>query len=216
MQLSDLQRSARRHFWIKLVGHSLAIPAFLAVYLLVGANPMFPVTVMPTLAIDRWAPLLPWSVWIYFSLWVYICLPAIFMPSKRELWLYFLGALLMAVVGLTIFVFWPTATPHHLKDWTGYPATLTFMKAEELSRNACPSLHVSYAVWTALWLHHLLRRAGAGKRWLIGNIVWAVVIIISTMTTKQHVIIDLFAGSLFGGLIFTINRYWVRRDGCLG
>lgn len=203
--------TARRHFWLKMVGHCLAIPGFLAVYLLVGANPMFPVTLMPALALDEWTPLWPWTVWIYFSLWVYICLPAMFMGEKRELWLYFLGALLMAVVGLTIFLYWPTATAYQLQDWSGYPATLTFMKDEDYSRNACPSLHVAYAVWTALWLRLLLRRAGAGSGWQIGNVLWAVLIILSTLTTKQHVVIDLAAGATLGGLIFAINRYWVRR-----
>jgi len=212
MLWETVKRNAPRHTWTKLFGHTLAISAFFAVYLTVAAHPQFPVTEMPRLAVDAWAPLMPWSVWIYFSLWVYICLPAVFMGARRQLLDYFLGGLLMAVIGIIIFIFWPTSMPDNIRDWSDYPATLRFMKAEELSRNACPSLHVSYAVFAALWLHSLLRRAGAGRLWLAFNGLWATTIVLSTLTTRQHVVIDVFFGALLGVLIFAINRCWVRRD----
>ncbi|GHB93815.1 hypothetical protein GCM10007047_06700 [Cerasicoccus arenae] len=167
---------------------------------------------MPVFAPDRWAPLLPWTVWVYFSLWVYICLPSTLIESKGLLKQYFRGAFWMAAIGIAIFIVFPTSTPQWTADWAGYPGTLTFMKDAELSRNACPSLHVSFALFTALWLDWLLRRIRATAPWRWGNALWAAAIIVTTLTTKQHVFIDVVFGVLLGGAIFAVNMYWVWRD----
>lgn len=211
MLREKIKQCAPSHLWTKFFGHTLAIASFFIAYFWVAAHPLFPVTEIPATAVDRWVPLWPWTVWIYFSLWVYICLPATLMRTRRLLWQYFLGAFWIAVIGIGIFIVWPSSTPQWTPDWAAYPGSLTFMKNEELSRNACPSLHVSYAVFTVFWLEWLLRRVNAGRAWRAGNLLWALAIIVATLTTKQHVFLDVIAGAVFGGLIFAINIVWVRR-----
>ena len=56
------------HFWLKAIGSTLSISAFFVAYFYVMNHPVFPVRVMPILGPDRWIPVLPWTVWIYFSL----------------------------------------------------------------------------------------------------------------------------------------------------
>lgn len=206
-----LQDGFAHQTWIKAIGHTVAITVFFMAYFHVAENPMFEVTTMPSLPLDDWTPLIASSVWIYFSLWVYICLPASLMTTGVLLWQYFLGSLVLAVAGLWIFLLWPTQTPDWPVDWSQQPAAIRFLKNEDLSRNACPSLHVAYALFAGCWLDMMLRRVRAGRGWRWGNVFWALAIIISTLTTKQHVVIDLVFGALLGGLIFAVNRNWVRR-----
>jgi membrane-associated phospholipid phosphatase len=67
--------------------------------------------------------------------------------------------------------------------------------------NACPSLHVATAAFTALWVEHVLRRIGA-PRWLRAcNGLWVGAIVWSTMATKQHVAWDV-AGGLLLAVVF--------------
>ncbi|WP_309384966.1 phosphatase PAP2 family protein [Cerasicoccus frondis] len=201
------------HQWLKLVGHTVAISSFMFVYLYVMQHPIFPVKIMPAMPPDDWTPLLPWTTWVYFSLWIYICMPSVLMASRAALWNYFLGALLMAVIGLGIFVGYPTASPTWDVDWSQYPAWIAFLKGESMSGNACPSMHVSYTVLAMLWSCAMLRTVKA-QAWLHAvNFLWGLAIILSTMTTKQHVFIDVVIGALLGVMIFAVNMYCVRRTG---
>ncbi|WP_269539529.1 phosphatase PAP2 family protein [Cerasicoccus fimbriatus] len=198
--------------WWKSIGETLAITTFMVVYIWVMRNPLFPVRVVPVTMPDLWTPLLPWTAWIYFSLWVYICLPTTLMGTKAVLRHYFLGALLMAIVGLGVFVGYPTAAPLWDVDWSQYPGWFSFLKTEELSGNACPSMHVSYTVFACLWSATLLRVVKAASWVHVVNVLWALAILVSTMTTRQHVFIDVAFGTLLGSLIFAINMYCVRRE----
>ncbi len=210
MSMSWKQRLVA-HFWLKAIGETMAITLFMVVYFYVMRNPLFPVRVMPLMTPDHWAPLLPWTTWVYFSLWIYICIPTVFMGARQVLWNYFLGALLMAIIGLGVFVGYPTMAPPFDIDWDQYPAWLSFMKGEEMAGNACPSMHVSYTVLAALWTTWMLRVV-KGPGWLHAlNIVWGLAIVVSTMTTKQHVFIDVALGVLLGVMVFAINMYCVRR-----
>jgi len=75
---------------------------------------------------------------------------------------------------------------------------LARLQSVDGSGNACPSLHVAFAVFSALELDRILRRMGAhglarGLSW-----GWCAGILYSTLATRQHVAIDLFAGAALG------------------
>jgi hypothetical protein len=198
-------------FWWKAVGATVAISVFFVAYFYVMYHPVFPVRVMPVLPADAWVAVLPWSVWIYFSLWVYICMPLTLMANRRALWHYFLGAFLLAVLGMTIFLIFPTAVPDLPIDWSQYPRTLSFLKSSAVTGNACPSLHVAYSVFAAFWLAVMLCRIGVARIWHLGNVVWCLAILFSTLSTKQHVLLDLIVGAPLGALAFGLNFRWVRK-----
>jgi len=81
----------------------------------------------------------------------------------------------------------------------------------DASGNACPSLHVATAVFSAIWLHHLLRRFGAPPWILIANWVWCSGIVYSALATRQHVAVDVLAGLVLGVLAATLSlRHRVR------
>ena len=70
----------------------------------------------------------------------------------------------------------------------------------DASGNACPSLHVATAIFSGIWLHHLLRRFDAPLWMLIFNWTWCIGIIYSTLATRQHVAVDVLAGLVLGVL----------------
>jgi hypothetical protein len=72
------------------------------------------------------------------------------------------------------------------------------LKGVDAAQNACPSLHVTFAVYSGIWLDRLVRslpHAGI-IRWL--NAAWWIGIVYSTISTRQHVAIDAYAGLLLG------------------
>jgi len=141
----------------------------------------------------------PQTLPLYLSLWVYVSLPPALLATRRELYGYGLSITATCISGLLIFYFWPTVVPAAHIDWSQYP-DMDFLKNMDASGNACPSLHVTTAVFSGIWLHHLLRRFGAPLWILIVNSGWCIGIVYSTMATRQHVVLDVLAGLALGVL----------------
>jgi membrane-associated phospholipid phosphatase len=72
------------------------------------------------------------------------------------------------------------------------------LQGVDAAGNACPSLHVATAMFSAVCLDALLRRLSVpmALRWL--NAGWFLAIAYSTLAVKQHVVVDVLAGSLLG------------------
>lgn len=201
----DAVRRARTHLWLKAFGIPGCIALFFVAYFLLLYFPLFPVTVMPVTALDRWIRFQPWAIVMYFSLWIYISLPPTLLGEKRELVAYFYAVLGLSLSAMLVFIFWPTATPVAYVDWARYPE-FGFLKSASLARNAFPSLHAGFAVFSGLWLARLLRGMRAPAFMQIANALWALAILYSTIATRQHVSLDIYAGSVLGVLTYVVHR----------
>lgn len=191
-------RERLRSLWkIKLIATPLLMTAFFVAYFLVLKAPLFSVTVMPLTAVDDLVVFSPLALPVYLSLWIYVQLVLVLVADRRELFVYGQAVIGLAVVGLGIFLVYPTAVPVPQIDWTEYPAFL-FLKTVDATGNACPSLHVAFAVFTAMWLHRILRVMGDRGAFRLTSWVWCVGIVYSTLATKQHVALDVFAGAGLG------------------
>ena len=182
----------RARFWLKAVGITAYMWLFFAAYFYLLRQPSGPVTTMPLSAVDHWVGFQPWALWPYFSLWLYVTLPPGLLTTPRELLRYgaWIGALLVA--GLACFMWWPSAVPHlpvH-SDFPGYG----LLRGVDAAGNACPSLHVASASFSALWLDHLLRELRGRASLRLVNALWFGLIVWSTLATKQHVWWDAVAG----------------------
>lgn len=211
MNWKEIRERFKSHCLLKGIGSTVAISAFFVCYFMILQNPVLPVRMVPVLRLDEWIPVLPWSVWIYFSLWVYICLPQSLMREVRPMGHYLSGSVLLAMLGLLIFLGYPTAVPDWDIDWSSY-SFIAFLKETDASGNALPSLHVAFALFSGLWLAGLLKRLGAHPVWHWGNGIWCAAIVASTMTTKQHVLWDVLSGALLGSVVFVANRWWLTRS----
>lgn len=187
----------RKHVYLKSTGTTLFIGLFFGAYFYLLKDPAYPATVMPITFLDHLIAFQPRALPMYISLWVYVSLPPALLATRRELYGYGMAMAGTCSVALAVFYFWPTVVPAADIDWTQY-SDLDFLKSLDASGNACPSLHVTTAVFSAIWLHHLLRRFAVPQWILIFNWAWCIAIIYSTMATRQHVAVDVEAGLVLG------------------
>ena len=195
-------------FWpLKMIGTTLGMTGFFLAYFWVLRHPLSSPVVMPVTSIDRWIGFCPVALPLYVSLWVYVSLAPALLNTRRELFFIGMAALAMSVIGLGIFLFRPTAVPPAAIDWTHHSA-FAFLKTVDASGNACPSLHVAFALLAAVWIARVLRQTGAGLLPRALNWSWCVGIFYSTVATGQHVVFDVLAGVALGGVIAVVS---VRR-----
>ncbi|HEX2862650.1 MAG TPA: phosphatase PAP2 family protein [Lacunisphaera sp.] len=198
-------------FWVpKMLGTTLGMTAFFIGYFWVLAHPQGPVTVMPLTFADRLIGFQPAALPLYLSLWFYVSLAPALVVDRRELLSYGAATAGLSLLGLGIFFLWPTAVPPAGIDWSLHPA-FTFLKAADASGNACPSLHVAFSVFTAIWFARLLRELGAGPAARFLNWLWCGGILYSTVATRQHVALDVVAGGILGALVALAHLRWLRK-----
>lgn len=200
----------RSHWLLKMLGTTGYITTFMCVYFWLLRHPAYPVTIMPLTSLDRLIGFQPWSLIPYATLWLYISLVPALLHLRREMAPYLGAVTLLSLIGFAIFYLWPTAVPRTGIDWTRHPS-IEFLKTVDTSGNACPSLHVAFAVLTALWLHRLLTQMGAPLLLRLLNICWCAVIAWSTLATKQHVAVDLESGVVLGLAVAVLHLYVLPR-----
>ena len=188
-----------KHVFLKSIGTTLFISLFFSAYFYLLKDPAYPITVMPFTWLDRLIGFQPLAMPLYISLWVYVSLPPTLLATRRELYGYGIAMAGTCLAGLIVFYFWPTVVPAAHIDWTQYPG-VAFLKNRDAPGNAFPSLHVATAIFSGIWLHHLLRRFGAPRWVLMLNGIWCIGIIYSTLATRQHVAVDAGAGIVLGGV----------------
>ena len=189
-----------RSAWLlKMLGITIGITVFMVVYFTLLRHPAFPVTLMPTLELDRIIAFEPASAYLYASLWLYVGIAPAFLEFEK-LPRYLASVVIVSLLGFSAFYFWPTAVPSLGSDWSAYPA-LAFLKNVDASGNACPSLHAAFAVLTAFWVHGLLGRLSSPSWTQILNGAWCLGILYSTLATRQHVTLDLLAGAALGAVV---------------
>ncbi len=207
----ELRARLIAHWRLKLVGTTAIMSGFFWAYFQVLNHPQYPVTWMPLTALDWAVPFQPAALALYVSLWIYVPLAPALLLERRELWSYAIATVGLAAIGLGIFYRWPTAVPRPEIDWSLH-AGFGLLKGVDASGNACPSLHVAFAVLTAIWLERILRAMG-GRWWVRAlNAAWSAGIVYSTLATRQHVALDVYAGAALGGGVAALQG-WVMRRG---
>ena len=152
----------------------------------------FPELPLPRLQIDRQIPYLSWTIIIYLSYYPLMVLPMLLCKDEDVFSKMFRGYAWILALSTIFFFFFPTricrANIPMAKDFfTQYPCRLILSLDTEY--NACPSLHVACSLigaFTYLW---------HGKYWPgLLFLPWAILVIISTLTIKQHLFIDVVGG----------------------
>lgn len=200
------------HWLLKSIGTAAYMSVFFIAYFQLMRHPSSSVTVMPVTAIDELVPFQPSALIPYFSLWLYVSLPAALILDRRELIGYGWWLAGMCVAGLACFYFWPTTVLLPIAEWSKHPS-FGILQGVDAAANACPSMHVAAAMFSACWLNHNLRDMGAPPKVRLFNWLWLIAIAYSTMAIKQHVFIDVIAG-LALALVFalpSLKYRWSRR-----
>lgn len=153
---------------------------------------------LPLTTLDRVIPFWPVSGVLYFAAFVFLLLTFIALWAERERAMRFLYACLFAqLVGMLCFLLWPTTYPRQLyppPSSTGAlgAALVAWCRSHDRAVNCLPSLHVSTVMICILALR--------GSRWFLPALLAAVPLALSTLTFKQHYVLDVMAGAALGGL----------------
>jgi membrane-associated phospholipid phosphatase len=140
---------------------------------------------------DRLVPLRPRSLWLYLS-FVPFCLAAIHDVRSIPRMVRMMACLVLAtLVSYRSFLRFPSSYPRPDVDVDDprLAGAWRTLRAMDLPGNTFPSVHVGHAFLLALMLAHELPEEEAEAR-----ILWAILISLSTLTTKQHYVVDLAGG----------------------
>ena len=207
-------RGAERlmHLWFfKATGTAAFMGIFFYSYFAVLHSPIGAVTLMPLTWADDWIAFWPPAFYLYASLWVYTALVPALQPSLLRLVAYGCGIGSLCLSALVIFSFFPTAVPYEFSSWFTDPS-LSLLRSLDQAGNACPSLHVATAVFTAMAMHQLLRDLEAPPWVQQASWLWCGLIVYSTMAIKQHVLWDVLAGMVLGvffGWLYSRFEGWL-------
>jgi membrane-associated phospholipid phosphatase len=188
---------------LKLVGTTAFTWLFFIGYFHLLRHPAYPVTVMPLTALDHLIPFQPQALIAYVSLWLYIGVAPGLQRSFAELVVYGLWVAALCLTGLALFYVWPTQVPPLLAPDVSGVFGFEMLKGVDAAGNACPSMHVAVAMFTAIRVDEVLRRVGAPRSLRVVNGVWLAAIALSTLAVKQHVALDAAAGAVLG-IVFAL------------
>ncbi|KTT27519.1 phosphatase PAP2 family protein [Pseudacidovorax intermedius] len=207
----DLGTRMRERALLKIVGTTAWVWVFFIGYFHLLRHPAHPVTVMPLTWLDAWVPFSPVALVPYLSLWLYVGIAPGLIRGFMPLLVYGLWAAALCAAGLLIFYLWPTQIPPLPLNRADAPG-FALLEGIDAAGNACPSMHVAISVFTAVWIEHLLQRAGAPALLRVLNLLWVVAIAWSTLATRQHVALDVLGGVLLGGAFAAAALRWRWRE----
>ena len=148
---------------------------------------------IPVTWVDRRVPYRPGWVWAYQSLYGLTGTVPWLAATRRQVWRYAAGLLVVTAVAFATFILWPTASPRPAGP---VPAGMAVLFAWDGPYAAAPSLHAAYLVYTLAVGRRILGRAVPAWVWA-GLALWGLAVLYATLAIREHYAVDLLAG---GGL----------------
>ena len=162
----------------------------------------------PELPLDRLMPLKPvWSV-VYGSLFLFVIMPLLVVRQKEQIRRTILAYLMVWIVGYVFFLVYPTVAPRPAEViGEGFFAwVLRIIYTADPPYNCFPSLHVAHSFVSALSCYRVSRGAG------LATGLWASLIAVSTVYTKQHYVADVIAGIFLACVAYVVFLRSYPRD----
>lgn len=185
-----------------------AYTVFCALYLGASAASLRePIALTPS-PLDAWVPFLGWSIAVYLS--QFALLGVVFWRAAGSpAWDRSLRSMLVATLtSAAVFVALPTRLDRPpLPDGGVIAAAYSTLYLFDPPTNCFPSLHVSLATLGALsfWPER--------RRLTVACLGWAALVTVSTLTTRQHVLLDVAGGAAVALFAHAVTRWWEQRSG---
>lgn len=170
---------------VPAIALALIIPVYHVIVMINRGRTVF----TPELALDRVIPLQPIWMLAYGSVWIFAFLPVFIVRQPALTRRTMLAALSVIIISYVGFLAYPTVLPRPEMVGEGF-----FEKSLEVNYsldppyNCFPSLHVAWAFVAALSSYRVHSGVGAVA------LIWAAIIGLSTLFTKQHYVVDVIAG----------------------
>lgn len=183
----------------------LGILAFLVFYMVPNHIHLFTHSYLYMFPFENGIPFIDWTIWIYISDYLYIGLVFMMLKNKENMNKIFYSQMLMLFFAMIIFFMLPTAYPRPEIEYIGFSGwMIKVLYSSDTPGNACPSIHVAMTFL-----------AGFGfikeqKRLFIPFMVWAVLISLSTLTVKQHYVVDIIAGFTMAVIFYYFGQKWIE------
>ncbi len=156
--------------------------------------------------LDRMIPLWTPSAAVYIGCYLFWALNYVLIArqEKQDVCRFFAADFLSRVVCLIVYLVFPTTNTRPLIEPDGlWNKALLAVYEVDAADNLFPSIHCLVS-----WFCYIgLRGREEVPRWYRGaSCVMAIMVCISTLTTKQHVLID-----VFGGVLLAEACYWIAK-----
>ncbi len=174
---------------------------YLFFYVMPNLHSFFLPVLLPQSFVDIQTPIVPWTFLIYTSDYFFI-LWAIVVLKDAEFFAFARMMFAALVLCGAFFIFFPTTYPR-----PEYPEVssrflamvMQFVREGDKPTNCFPSMHVALT-GIAVWCMRFK------PRWMVlVSVVWTLLIYVSTLTTKQHYLMD-----ILGGIGVVIASGWLE------
>jgi len=142
----------------------------------------------------------PRWIWAYASLALLVPLSPLLATSRDGLVRYARGLAWLCVASFVVFWLVPVVGPRPAA--TPSDGLYGLIVSVDRPLNSFPSLHAGLTAYSLLYAWRILREALSNRAWRLSvalGVVWAGLILYSTLATKQHWVLDLPAGILLAG-----------------
>ena len=198
-----MKMSSERKFYFKVILGAYAV--WIIAFQIVGRYAATLNTYDPTTSIDGMIPLLPDFVWFYALCYIFPLLPLFVVKDYHRLNITILCIVLANISAFVVYLTYPVAFPRpelgqSLADKILYiEYTIDFYPGA----NKLPSMHVSFA-W---FVYFAIRGQNMRKSGEAFVLFLTVMITLSTLFVKQHIILDVIAGILWAFLTWGLSKY---------
>ncbi len=162
---------------------------------------------LPLTKLDRTIPFIPATIWLYLTEYFLFISTYLLCKDLTNLNKYLYSMMAIQIVSVIIFICWPTIYPRTnfslpTDSHSLTVAIFTYLRTVDHPTSCLPSLHVSSCYLSAFIFLEEQRE----KFWFF--FLWATLIASSTLTTKQHYIIDVVTGLMMAYIFYYLfHRY---------
>lgn len=149
-------------------------------------------------AFEKNIPFISWTILIYYLIFPYLAMPVFTVPKYGDFCKVICGYFVITAVSAAIFFTIPTTMPRPdivADGWMRYLFEGIYFV--DGPHNLFPSLHVSSVSYVGF-----INWRFCGKKFGVASALLAILICLSTLTTKQHAVVDVVGGVMLGWAAF--------------
>lgn len=179
--------------WNTKLKYSLPLCGFFIIsYIIPNRFQFLEPKALPMLLIDKIMPIVPWTIFIYLSEWFIYLIVLSFIFDKLTFRRLLLSFMLTFLISMCVFFLYPTIiTDRPNVDGVGITYLLfKLLHFIDNPVNCFPSQHVAIVTIPPIifWKYN--------KKLSLLFWIWAILVSISTLTTKQHYFVDILGGMI--------------------
>lgn len=155
--------------------------------------------------VDKAMPFMPYFIYPYSFIYLFTILPALVVENRTLFLRAVTGFAILIFTSAVIFVLFPVSIPRSYEIPAGFTGWV-FSQLEWIDNPVCgfPSLHVGLTLFATFVVFRENRLIG----WFC--VVIALLTILSTLLTKQHVVWDVVGGAIMAVSVDCLFiRYWI-------